>query len=301
MRRALKLRIATRNSQLALWQTDFVIAALKQVYPQINCEKIELLTQGDKDLSSPLAKIGGKGLFLKELELALLNNEADIAVHSLKDVPAQQTPGLALITFLTRENPEDVLLTRDARTLAQLPPGARIGTSSLRRVSQLKALRPDLDYQWLRGNVPTRIKKLIQGEYEAIVLAFAGLIRLQLTDLISERLTSAQCLPAVGQGVIVIQARTNDAATQAYCAPLDDPRTRICIEAERAMHARLGGSCQTPIAGLATIKGEHVELHALVGAPDGSEIIREQQSGIAQFASQIGVQVAERLLARGAD
>ncbi len=297
----MKLRIATRNSQLALWQTDFVIAALTRIYPEIQCEKIELLTQGDRDLSSPLAKIGGKGLFLKELELALLQNEADIAVHSLKDVPAQQTPGLELITFLKRENPQDVLLSRDKLTLAQLPPGARLGTSSLRRVCQMKAQRPDLDYQWLRGNVPTRIKKLIQGEFDAIILAHAGLIRLQQTEWISEPFTPTQCLSAVGQGVIVIEARTHDALIQALCAPLDDPHTRICVQAERALHARLGGSCQTPIAGLATLQDDQLLLQALVGSPDGANIIREHQTGSAQFAKEIGEHVAERLIARGAD
>ncbi len=296
----MKLRIATRNSQLALWQTDFVIAALKRQHPELICEKIELLTQGDKDLSSSLAKIGGKGLFLKELESALLQGEADIAVHSLKDVPAKLTQGLDLITFLPREDASDVLLSRQHQTLAELPQGAVVGTSSLRRQCQLKALRPDLDFQWLRGNVPTRIKKLHQGEYDAIVLARAGLKRLQFLGEISEVFSPKQCLPAVGQGVIVIQARSNDESMRTLCEPLDNENARICISAERAMHAYLGGSCQTPIAGLATLINDNLHLQGLVGAPDGSEIIRDEIFGSPQSATQLGEELAQRLIAKGA-
>ncbi len=295
----MKLRIATRNSQLALWQTDFVIAKLQQAHPDLVCEKIELLTQGDKDLSTSLAKIGGKGLFLKELEQALLQGDADIAVHSLKDVPAQLTPGLELITFLARENPSDVLLSRDHIPLMQLPKGAIVGTSSLRRQCQLKALRPDLEFQWLRGNVPTRVKKLVNGEYDAIILAYAGLKRLNLVDNISETLTL--CLPAVGQGVIVIQSRSGDEAMQKMCMALDDIDTRICITAERAMHAYLGGSCQTPIAGLATLYEDNVLLKGLVGAPDGSLIISEHMKGAKKDAAQLGEQLAQQLIDKGAD
>ncbi len=295
----MKLRIATRNSQLALWQTDFVIARLKKVHPELACEKVELLTQGDKDLSTSLAKIGGKGLFLKELEYALLQNDADIAVHSLKDVPAQLTPGLELITFLARENPADVLLSRDYLPFMQLPPGAVVGTSSLRRQCQLKALRPDINFKWLRGNVPSRIKKLNNGEYDAIVLAQAGLIRLQFVDKISEILS--ECLPAVGQGVIVIQARSGDKAMQNLCAPLDDFNTRICITAERALHAYLGGSCQTPIAGLATLHDQNILLKGLVGAPDGHLIIRDEITGPLDKAAQLGEQLAQQLIVAGAD
>lgn len=297
----MKLRIATRNSQLALWQTDFVIAKLMQVHPHLECEKIELLTQGDKDLSTSLAKIGGKGLFLKELEQALLKGEADIAVHSLKDVPAQQTPGLDLITFLQREDPSDVLLSRNHLTLMELPERAVVGTSSLRRQCQLKALRPDLIFKWLRGNVPSRIKKLEQGEYDAIVLAQAGLTRLQFTDKISEKLLPEQCLPAVGQGVIVIQARHHDQMMLDLCKALDDHNTRICVTAERAMHARLGGSCQTPIAGLATLTSEQVFLQALVGMPDGTQMIRDEIMGNVNQAAILGVQLADQLIAKGAD
>jgi hydroxymethylbilane synthase len=296
----MKLRIATRNSQLALWQTDFVIHALTKHYPQLICEKVELLTQGDRDLSTSLAKIGGKGLFLKELEQALLNDEADIAVHSLKDVPAEQTPGLSLITFLARENASDVLLTCSQKTLAQLPKNAVVGTSSLRRQSQLKALRPDLDFQWLRGNVPTRIKKLEQGEYDAIVLAQAGLKRLQLTQYISEIFSDQDCLPAVGQGVIVIQARTDNAAAQKLCQVIDDANTRICVSAERAMHAKLGGSCQTPIAGRAHLDAEKLIIQGMVGAPDGSLIIRDTLTGPIAQAVQLGENLAESLFAQGA-
>lgn len=295
----MKLRIATRNSQLALWQTDHVIAQLMQAHPRLECEKVELLTQGDKDLSQSLAKIGGKGLFLKELEQALLQNHADIAVHSLKDVPAQQTSGLDLITYLARENPSDVLLSRNHVPLMELPEGAIVGTSSLRRQCQLKALRPDLEFQWLRGNVPSRIKKLHNGEYDAIVLAYAGLARLNLSDEISEILTS--CLPAVGQGVIVIQARTGEDYLQKLCAPLDDLNARICITAERAMHAYLGGSCQTPIAGLATLNDGKILLKGLVGAPDGSLIISENITGAAENAAQLGEQLAQQLITLGAD
>ncbi|MFA6038364.1 MAG: hydroxymethylbilane synthase [Legionellales bacterium] len=295
----MKLRIATRNSQLALWQTDYVIAQLLQAHPDLVCEKVELLTQGDKDLSQSLAKIGGKGLFLKELEQALLQGDADIAVHSLKDVPAQQTLGLDLITFLARANPSDVLLSRNHVPFMELPKGAIVGTSSLRRQCQLKALRPDLEFQWLRGNVPTRIKKLNSGEYDAIVLAHAGLTRLNFTDEISEILTS--CLPAVGQGVIVIQARAGEEGLQKLCAPLDDLNTRICITAERAMHAYLGGSCQTPIAGLATLQGGKILLQGLVGAPDGSVIISENIEGVSENAAQLGEALAQKLILMGAD
>lgn len=294
----MKLRIATRNSQLAVWQTDFVIAQLKRQHPDLICEKIALLTQGDKDLSQSLAKIGGKGLFLKELEQALLQDEADIAVHSLKDVPAQLTPGLELITFLSREDPSDVLLSQNHLKLMELPQGAIVGTSSLRRQCQLKALRPDLNFQWLRGNVPTRIKKLANGEYDAIVLAKAGLIRLEYTHEISEVLP---CLPAVGQGVIVIQSRQHDERMKTLCMPLDSPQTRICITAERAMHAYLGGSCQTPIAGLATLNAGKIHLQGLVGAPDGALIIFDEIIGHSEQAFFLGEQLAQQLIAKGAD
>ncbi|MGA2654718.1 MAG: hydroxymethylbilane synthase [Gammaproteobacteria bacterium] len=295
----MKLRIATRNSQLALWQTDFVIAQLQKLYPDLVCEKVELLTQGDKNLSTSLAKIGGKGLFLKELEQALLQNQADIAVHSLKDVPAQLTEGLELITFLARENPSDVLLSQEGVRLMQLPKGAIVGTSSLRRQCQLKSLRPDLNFEWLRGNVPTRVKKLQNKEYDAIVLAYAGLKRLNLQEQISETLTT--CLPAVGQGVIVIQSRLNDKNMKKLCAPLDDLNTRICITAERAMHAYLGGSCQTPIAGLATLQDNQILLQGLVGAPDGSHMIRGNIKGAKESAAQLGEQLAQQLIDQGAD
>ncbi len=258
-------------------------------------------TQGDKILDSPLAKIGGKGLFVKELEQSLLEGHTDIAVHSMKDVPVELPEGLHLPVVLAREEPRDAFVSQRYDRLDRLPQQARVGTSSLRRQAQLHALRPDLEILSLRGNVGTRLRRLAENEYDAIVLASAGLIRLGLAERITQSLETEICLPAIGQGVIGIECRSGDAAVNELIAPLNDRGTQICITAERALNERLQGGCQVPIAGHATLLGDSVTLHGLVGYPDGSRIIRSRADGPAAEAAVIGVRLAEDLLGCGAD
>ena len=295
------LKIATRQSPLALWQANYVKDRLQQLYPDLTIELVPMVTKGDVILDSPLAKIGGKGLFVKELENALLNKEADIAVHSMKDVPMQFPEGLELAVICQREDPRDAFVSHSYRTFAELPQGAVVGTSSLRRQCQLKALRPDLDIRSLRGNVGTRLSKLDNGDYDAIILASAGLIRLGLADRIASFIDVEQSLPAAGQGAVGIECRTDDAQVQALLAPLADAETTYCVRAERAMNNHLQGGCQVPIGGYAVLQQGQLYLRALVGDIDGSRIIRAEGKSAVENAEVLGVKIAEQLLAQGAD
>ncbi|MGE0370276.1 MAG: hydroxymethylbilane synthase [Gammaproteobacteria bacterium] len=300
MTTASRIRIATRKSPLALWQAGYVRSLLEEAHPGLQVDLVMMSTQGDKILDSPLAKIGGKGLFVKELEQSMLEGRTDIAVHSMKDVPVELPPGLHLPVVLAREEPRDAFVSQRHDRLDRLPQRARVGTSSLRRQAQLHALRPDLDILSLRGNVGTRLRKLAEGDYDAIVLASAGLIRLGMAERITQQLETEVCLPAIGQGVIGIECRMDDAAVNELVRPLNDRRTQICIEAERALNARLQGGCQVPIAGHATLQDDTVTLHGLVGYPDGSRIIRGRAVGGTAEAAAVGINLAEELLGRGA-
>lgn len=294
------LRIATRESPLALWQAEHVRARLIAAHPGLEVSLVPMTTTGDQLLSAPLANVGGKGLFVKELEQAMLEGRADLAVHSMKDVPVKQPQGLALVAFLAGEDPRDAFVSNRYSTLDALPQGAIVGTSSLRRQTQLRALRPDVQVRDLRGNVGTRLRKLDAGEYDAILLACAGLIRLGLGARIAQGLDVERFIPAIGQGIVGIECRADDAQTQALLAPLHDPASATRLAAERALNGRLGGACQVPVAGHLRCDGERVRLQALVGAPDGSRQVRGEIEGAAQEAAALGVELAEQLLARGA-
>ena len=295
------LKIATRRSPLALWQANYVKERLIQIYPELTVELVPLITKGDVILDTPLAKIGGKGLFVKELENALLSGEADIAVHSMKDVPMQFPAGLELSVICKREDPRDAFVSNRYRCLAELPQGARVGTSSLRRQCQLKQLRPDLDIQSLRGNVGTRLSKLDNGDYDAIILAAAGLIRLELQQRIASFIDVETSLPAAGQGAVGIECRSNDERVKRLLAPLADVQTTACVLAERAMNNHLQGGCQVPIGGYAVLQDNQIYLRALVGALDGSKIIRTEGKSAVENAEVLGVQVGQQLLEQGAD
>ena len=294
------LRIATRKSPLALWQAEHVAARLRQLHPGLRVELIGMVTRGDQILDSPLAKIGGKGLFVKELEQGLLDGRADLAVHSMKDVPVDFPPGLGLAVILAREDPRDAFVSNTYAAFDELPQGARVGTSSLRRQCQIRERRPDLQISDLRGNVNTRLAKLDAGEYDAIILAGAGLKRLQMADRIRALLDPAISLPAIGQGAIGIETRSDDPAINALLAPLNDPKTHTRVLAERALNERLSGGCQVPIAGFAELEGETLWLRALVGYPDGSRVLRAENRGPASQAEALGVALAEDLLDQGA-
>jgi hydroxymethylbilane synthase len=295
------LRIATRKSQLALWQAEHVAALLRAAHPGLAIELVPLLTQGDRIQDRSLAAIGGKGLFIKELEVAIEERRADIAVHSMKDVPADLPPGFSIGAVLTRADPRDALVTKNgARRLEDLPRGARVGTSSLRRQAQLCALRPDLKIDALRGNVDTRLRKLDEGGMDAIVLACAGLIRLGLESRITARLDPQFCLPAVTQGIIGIECRAGDAGTWALLQALEDPATRLVMEAERAFSRRLGGSCQSPVAAYAELHADQIELHGLVAEPDGSRLLRDTLTASHADPEALGLRLADRILAAGA-
>ena len=295
------LRIATRQSPLALWQANFVKAELEKHFPELSVELVTMVTKGDIILDTPLAKIGGKGLFVKELELALLENRADIAVHSMKDVPMSFPEGLGLAVICEREDPRDAFVSNRYANLDELPEGAVVGTSSLRRQCQLMAKYPHLTVKSLRGNVGTRLSKLDNGEYDAIILASAGLIRLGMPERIKSFISVDQSLPAAGQGAVGIETRINDERILNYLAKLNHETTACCVKAERAMNARLQGGCQVPIGGFATIKNGEVTLNALVGALDGSSIIRAAGKAPVSQAEELGVKIAEQLLAQGAD
>ena len=297
------LRIATRQSPLALWQAEFVRARLEQSHPGLKVELLKMTTRGDKILDTPLARVGGKGLFVKELEQALLDGRADIAVHSMKDVPvATDLPeGLHIGAICPREDPRDAFVSNRFESLDDLPQGARVGTSSLRRQCQLRALRPDLELHDLRGNVNTRLRKLDEGDFDAIILACAGLIRLEMGERIRQALAPEQLLPAVGQGAVGIECRRDDARVHDLLVSLHDEQTATRVAAERAMNERLEGGCQVPIGGHAEIAHGVIVLHGLVGRIDGSEVIRGSISGRPGDAVELGTVLAEDLLSRGAD
>ncbi len=295
------VRIATRASALALWQSRHVAAQIEAAWPGVSTELLPITTSGDRILDRPLAAIGGKGLFIKELEQALLAGQADIAVHSMKDVPWELPPDLHIAVILTREDARDVLVSKSGGVLSELPQGAKVGTSSLRRRSQLLALRPDLELLDLRGNVPTRLGRLEGGDYDAIVLAAAGLKRLGLFTHNAHTLSVENMLPAVGQGAIGIECRRHDEAIETLIAPLHDAHTAHCVRAERAMNARLGGSCTVPVAGYAQIDGAHLWLRGLVAAVDGDDIVRQTASGPTADAEHIGDALGQALLDAGAD
>ena len=294
------LRIATRESPLALWQGDFVEDALNQHHPALFVELVPMTTRGDQILDSPLAKVGGKGLFVKELEKAMLDGRADIAVHSMKDVPMEFPEGLGLAVICEREDPADAFVSNDYRSLKELPQGARVGTSSFRRQCQLKEQRPDLEILDLRGNVGTRLGKLDSGEYDGIILAAAGLIRLGLAERIRERLAYELSLPECGQGAVGIECRNDDLETLKLLDCLHHTQTAARATAERAVNARLEGGCQVPIASFAELEGDSLNLRALVGAVDGSVIYRSERNGSQHDAERLGIEVAEDLLKQGA-
>jgi hydroxymethylbilane synthase len=295
------VRIATRKSPLALWQAEFVRDSLIALNPDLNVEFVKMSTQGDKILDTPLAKVGGKGLFVKELEVGMLAGHADIAVHSMKDVPVEFPEGLHLPVVCKREDPRDAFVSNNYQSIDDLPQGAKVGTSSLRRECQLRRYRPDLEVLALRGNVNTRLRKLDEGNYDAIILATAGLKRLGFEDRIKSKLTPEQSLPAIGQGAVGIETRVNDERINALIAPLRCPETWIVVTAERAMNKRLAGGCQVPIAGFALLEEGKIWMRGLVGRPDGSEMLSAEVNGTAEQAEQLGIELAEELLAQGAE
>ena len=295
------LKIATRKSPLALWQAHYVSNMLQHHHPDLKVELVTMVTQGDKILDTPLAKVGGKGLFVKELEVGMLEGRADIAVHSMKDVPVDFPPGLHLAAICEREDPRDAFVSNNYSSLDDLPQGARLGTSSLRRQSQIAAFRPDLKIIDLRGNVNTRLKKLDNDEYDAIILAAAGLKRLEFEDRITQFIGTEICLPANGQGAVGIECRIDDGRVHNLIAPLNDNKTQIRVTAERAMNERLQGGCQVPIAGYAEFEKGLIMLRGLVGQVDGKKIIRGDIAGPADSAQELGIVLAEDLLSRGAD
>ncbi|MFV0477553.1 MAG: hydroxymethylbilane synthase [Parahaliea sp.] len=295
------LTIATRKSPLALWQAEHVRSVLEAAHPGLNVQLLGMTSRGDQLLDVPLAKVGGKGLFVKELETALLDGRADIAVHSMKDVPMSFPEGLALGVICEREDPTDAFVSTHIEVIDDLPGSAVVGTSSLRRQCQLMEWRPDLQVKFLRGNVQTRLRRLDEGEYDGIILASAGLVRLGLDGRIRQRLPTAISLPAGGQGAIGIELRCDDADTLALLEVLHDPKTAACVTAERAMNRALEGGCQVPIACFAeyTVRGE-LWLRGLVGRPDGSLVLRAEASAPVEQAEALGLLVAEDLLFQGA-
>lgn len=296
----MKIRIATRKSALALWQADHVSAVLRAL-PEISAtELVPMSTRGDEILDRSLQKIGGKGLFIKELEIAIENGEADLAVHSMKDVPAELPPGFCLAATLKRANPHDALVAPKGTTIASLPKNSRIGSSSLRRQAQIRMMRPDLRIEPLRGNINTRLEKLERGDYDAIVLAAAGLERLDLQHHISHQFAPDEMLPAAAQGVLGIECLENNTELRAILAKLDDPEAVQTTRAERAIARVLGASCQSPVAAFATINGQSMSVTALVAHPDGSPVIRETIAGHADDGEQLGEALAATLLDNGA-
>jgi len=295
------VRIATRKSPLALWQAEHVAAELQRHHPGLAVELVTMTTRGDKILDSPLAKVGGKGLFVKELEQGMLEGRADLAVHSMKDVPVEFPEGLHLAVVMRRAEHRDAFVSNRHARLAELPQGAVVGTCSLRRQCQLLAWRDDLQIRDLRGNVNSRLAKLDAGDFDAIILAGAGLQRLGFDERIRELLAPEQSLPAIGQGAIGIECRADDARINALLAPLADADTSIRIAAERALNARLMGGCQVPIAGYAELENGQIWMRGLVGSPDGREVIRGERRGPAGDAATLGTALAEELLERGAE
>jgi hydroxymethylbilane synthase len=298
----IRLVIATRGSQLALWQAHHVKAQIEATTPGTSVELLEIKTSGDKILDVPLAKVGGKGLFVKEIEQALVEKRADLAVHSMKDVPAELAPGLVLAAISSREVPWDALCARSPITLDELPKGAVVGTSSMRRQCQLLARRPDLQIKMLRGNVPTRLRKLDEGEFDAVVLASAGLRRLGLADRITQELGPEVSLPAVAQGVLAIEIRDSDTMVRDIVRKaIHDETTSQKVAAERSFLARMGGSCQTPLAAHAVpLPDDQLRVYGLCGMPDGTRILKAEVTGPLADAASLGEQLANDLLAQGA-
>ncbi|WP_299003684.1 hydroxymethylbilane synthase [uncultured Shewanella sp.] len=294
------IRIATRKSPLALWQAEFVKAELEKAHSGLVVELVPMSTKGDILLDTPLAKVGGKGLFVKELEVAILENRADIAVHSMKDVPVDFPEGLGLSIICERDDHRDAFVSNTYANIDALPQGATVGTSSLRRQCQIRAARPDLVIKDLRGNVGTRLAKLDAGQYDAIILAAAGLKRLNLVERIASYIEADISLPANGQGAVGIECRLDDERVKTLLAPLEHTATRYRVTAERAMNTHLEGGCQVPIGAYAEIKDETLYLRGLVGKPDGSLIIRSEASGPVCEAENIGIALAKDLLNQGA-
>ena len=294
------LKIATRQSPLALWQAEHIRERLETLHAGLKVELVTFVTQGDKILDTPLAKIGGKGLFVKELEAALLDGRADLAVHSMKDVPMQLPEGLELAVICEREDPFDAFVSNQYAHFDDLPQGAKLGTSSLRRKSQILKQRPDLDVIDLRGNVGTRLSKLDAGQYDAIILASAGLKRLNLHDRIRHTLTAEVSLPAVGQGALGLECRSQDQQVLDLIMPLMHQDSNACVRAERAFNAYLEGGCQVPIAGFATLENEQLQLEGRVGSVDGQVLLQALVSGHPNDAEQLGVELAKKLLDQGA-
>ncbi len=295
------IRIATRQSPLALWQAHYVQEQLMAAHPGVQVELVPMVTKGDVLLDTPLSKVGGKGLFVKELELAMLENRADLAVHSMKDVPVAFPEGLGLVTICQRADPLDAFVSGKYASLDELPEGAVVGTSSLRRQCQISARRPDLVIRSLRGNVGTRLSKLDAGEYDAIILAAAGLKRLGLESRIRSTLAAEVSLPAVGQGAVGIECRTDDTVLIELLQALNHHDTETCVRAERAMNTRLEGGCQVPIGSYALLQpDDQLWLRGLVGSPDGSQMISAERRGHRDQAEQLGIALAEELLEKGA-
>lgn len=295
-----KIVIGTRGSQLALWQANWVKSELERLHKGLSCELLVIKTKGDKILDVPLAKVGGKGLFVKEIEEALLDGRIDLAVHSMKDMPADLPAGLKIGAIPEREDPRDALVAKNGLTFEKLPPGARVGTSSLRRSAQLLAKRPDIQIETLRGNIDTRLRKVTEGDLDAIILAAAGLKRLGLGEHITECLDPTLMLPAVGQGALCIESRENDERIDAALAPLNHPATRVTVLAERAFLNTLEGSCQIPVGAFAETDGKRLTLRGLVAEVDGSRLLMETDSAESEQNEALGVAVAERLKEAGA-
>ncbi|WP_138145634.1 hydroxymethylbilane synthase [Bathymodiolus heckerae thiotrophic gill symbiont] len=297
------LKIATRKSPLALWQAEYVKSKLEYHHPDLTVELVKMTTKGDQILNSPLSKIGGKGLFIKELEVGMMEGVADIAVHSMKDVPYEIPQGFTLGAILKRENPFDAFVSNHFDSIDNLPQNAKVGTCSMRRIVQLKAIRPDLEILDLRGNVNTRLQKLDNGEFDGIILACAGLIRLGFEDRIKQQIPAEQSLPAVGQGAVGIEIRENDEEILVLISPLIDQEATYRVRAERAMNARLEGGCSVPIAGFATLSGNQLSLTGLVGNVDSGVILKHQMSADAadaDAAEVLGTQLADKLIEMGA-
>lgn len=296
------VRIATRKSPLALWQAEYVKKQLLDHHSQLQVEMLAISTRGDKLLDTSLAKVGGKGLFVKELEVAMLEGKADIAVHSMKDVPMEFPEGLSLAVICEREDPSDAFVSNRYQHLDELPAGAIVGTSSLRRQCQIRARYPQLQIKDLRGNVNTRLAKLDSGDYDALILASAGLIRLEMQQRIASRLETDLCLPAAGQGAVGIECRTNDPSIQQLLQPLHHPDSACCVTAERAMNRRLQGGCQVPIGGFARLdaSGSTLKIDGLVGSLDGQTVLKANTQGPVEDAELLGQQLADKLLAMGA-
>ena len=294
------LKIATRKSPLALWQAEFVKSKLENIYPDLKVELVKMTTQGDQILNSPLSKIGGKSLFIKELEVGIMEGRADIAVHSMKDVPYELPQGFEIGAILERENPFDAFVSNDFNSIQDLPIGAKLGSCSLRRIVQVKAMRPDLEILDLRGNVNTRLKKLDDGEYDAIILACSGLTRLGFDNRIKQDLSPDDSLPAVGQGALGIEIKANDHEISSLIKPLIHQKTQIEVNAERALNTTLQGGCSVAIGAFATSEDSKLTLSGMVGNVDSGEIIRVQETGETSKPIDLGIRAAKKLLSLGA-